>query len=834
VFSRGNISIYVNGELSCQLLTDKDVRLSNSSPRIYIGAERIAGSSNPYLSSDMLINDIRYYDKAISGEDVKRTFEADMARYRKENVNLTECTDYIPYKDFDPEFKHKLKLTEKYEKDVLPGLLGDKDQPQENVAEVKRVGNQCGLFIGGKQYYPLAMIPSFRDSLSNGAYVAEKANAGARNFAAAGVNLSAVSLHPDYFWLGEGKYDFEKVDALIRGVIKANPRVEILVYAMMMTPPWFRASYPEELEKCVYGNNENTIVSVYGPLGSEKWLKVSGEMLKDLVTHIETSDYAKHVYAYLPGGGQSAEWYWPESVSGGIPGYSTATATTFRKWLKEKYGNDSVLRLAWRNDAVTLENAEVPSPGQRESKETSLFVDPLASSQGSDFRRYMTDYTLKNLTFCAKTIKEASGFKKLVFVYCGYTLPSVSKKLYHSGLLGTGKVFRCPYVDCLITPITYTDRRGGQPGVNVNPFNGTATLCNKQLWMEDDIRTHFCFIPGAGVCTDSLEETLAVIKRDLGLSLTRNLGFWWLLFDNAWFHQEDMMRTVKAIKETADEALTKERASTAEVAFVFDESSLFHVAYTSNKFLQAHAWDTYLNASRMGAPFDFYMLEDMKDGKIPDYKLYIFLNAFYADMATQERIRQKVRKNNAVSVWCYAPGFITPDGFSVESMSEFTGIKLEVVQHGLEARLRITAPDSPIVRFAADPSPSHKMTPAFFVADPAAKTLGVSDGKAVLAVKEFASWRSVYTLMPLSKEILMGLCDYAGVHVYSRSFDVFAANSDYLMLHTSSGGQKTITLPVKRDVAEALTGDVMGKGISEFTESLPAQTTRIYKLTRAK
>lgn len=85
--------------------------------------------------------------------------------------------------------------------------------------------------------------------------------------------------------------------------------------------------------------------------------------------------------------------------------------------------------------------------------------------------------------------------------------------------------------------------------------------------------------------------------------------------------------------------------------------------------------------------------------------------------------------------------------------------------------------------------------------------------------------------MPLTKELLMGLCDYAGVHVYSRSYDVFGANASYIMLHTTNAGNKKINLPAKYDVKEIFSGKTVGKDITDIREYVPGKATRIYQIT---
>ncbi|MBQ7176504.1 MAG: hypothetical protein IJS08_03735, partial [Victivallales bacterium] len=60
----------------------------------------------------------------------------------------------------------------------------------------------------------------------------------------------------------------------------------------------------------------------------------------------------------------------------------------------------------------------------------------------------------------------------------------------------------------------------------------------------------------------------------------------------------------------------------------------------------------------------------------------------------------------------------------------------------------------------------------------------------------------VWCILPPTASLLTGLCDYAGVHVYSRSGDVFIANSKYAMLHTSGNATREISFPKSGNVTE--------------------------------
>jgi len=119
----------------------------------------------------------------------------------------------------------------------------------------------------------------------------------------------------------------------------------------------------------------------------------------------------------------------------------------------------------------------------------------------------------------------------------------------------------------------------------------------------------------------------------------------------------------------------------------------------------------------------------------------------------------------------------------------------------------------------------------FGVKDAKAKVLASTSVGGALAVKQLDGWRSVYSEIPLTSAMLQGLCDYAGVHIYSRSFDVLYADKSYVMLYTSSAGKKTISLPKTANVREVLSGQNIAHQVKQFSEQVPSDTARLYLLT---
>jgi hypothetical protein len=717
-------------------------------------------------------------------------------------------------------------LTARYETEIPADALRGKT----TVAGVQWKNGQPQLTINGRSEYPLAFYPSPMD-YATAEYQLPQLAGGVRDFAAAGVNLIGVDAPPQRFWLDDGQYDWEKFDEFFQTAIKANPQARLLAGLPLFPPPWFERKYPEHMEKYWHGGQFKTM-RLAGPLGSELWLQTSTKMIRDVVKHVEAGEYSGHVFGYLCGGGQSAEWYWPGGLDGPT-GYSQPTRESFQAWLRAKYQDGSTLARAWNNEKVTFETAEVPAPQTRAQSGIFPFQGG-AGQQEIDFREFLTASTVRHLSESARAVKEACAGKKLVFTYYGYAMSATGRaKLANNGLQGLSQVLADPNVDCIVQLNDYVKRRGGQAGLGIAPFYAGARLHKKMLWEEHDYRTHLAFGPFASDKTDDAAETISVLERSFGQTLIQNGGLWWRAFQNHWFHQNEVMDAIANLQRTGDASRAVDKSSIAQVALIYDESTPYYLAAGDNAFLRAQVWGAYEGAARMGAPFDMILLDDLlndsKGKKLPDYKLYVFLNAYRTDDATRKAIAEKVRKNNAVAVWCYAPGYMDGEKFSAASMQELTGMKLSEKREEQQLTLQIADNNHPITKFARSFA-SYKFGPVFSVADEQAKVLANTASGPALAVKEFKNWRSVYSLMPLTQELLQGLCDYAGVPVYSRSFDVLYANRGYVFLYTSSAGEKTIALPEKANVTEVLANKVVAQGTKTFSEKLEAGAARLYRI----
>ena len=814
-FDRGEVVLFLNGEAILSAQCPVDHLVPSSEPLMIGEAQSLAGPRAYYFPG--LIDDVRVHNRALSRDEIARMYRDDRQRRPERELRIAP----IMPPGYDPGFRTKLPLVEAYKQRV--GEVATR--PEQVTSSVRPFRGAPTLHVNGRPVYAMAMMPE--PYVSN-----ELVTHSCRDFAAAGVDLYSEIFWSwmtprdgcSGWWLGPGRYDFDRIDQRLGAIVKANPRALIFPRIKLNPPKWWLGEHPDEVARLADGTSGKQ-----ASLASELWEETYERMLRDVVRHMETSDYAGHIVGYHPAGGRASEWFW--WGKNGYMDYCPSAKRRFRKWLSERYRGDvAALRRAWSNDAPTFDTVEPPTLELRQATEHLLFHHPRRTAAVIDYRTFLSDMTSRNIVRSCRIVKEETGGKKFAGVFYGYSTYCISQ----TGFRGLRRVLDSPHVDFLCSPTAYDRRRGKDAGTYISAYTASYRLHNKLYWDEVDTRTHLCPTL-VHYRTATLSETRSVLARAFGYTLTKGTGLWWfLLAGNATFHQAEVMDAIASMKRAGDAAMGSDLTPTSEVAVFADEPSMLY-SNTNFPLRKALLRESVDELTCMGAPFDMYLLSDIGHPRLPDYKLYVFLNAFKVDEPTRQVIHARVRTENRTAVWVYAPGYITDDGFDEKSMQALTGISLRAHDESVKASLSLTDAAHAITAKAPRQSERHfPVGPAFSVKDPEATILARTGARASLAVREFPAWRSVYSMLPLSREILLGLCHYAGVHVYSETFDPFSANKSFVMIHTATAGAKRIVLPGTHDMSDLLSGRTVASGARAIEERLPAGVTRIYRIEAPK
>jgi hypothetical protein len=333
---------------------------------------------------------------------------------------------------------------------------------------------------------------------------------------------------------------------------------------------------------------------------------------------------------------------------------------------------------------------------------------------------------------------------------------------------------------------------------------------------------------------------MAVYRRNFAQVLTHGLGITWMHdagMDDFPENREEWWPFLRRTQAIGSWALGLDRAPAAEVAVILDIESFYYQSIRNAVDLPLIFRQKLITLNRIGAQHDLYLLDDLLDGGLPEYKLYIFLNPWRLDRARRDRLARVVKRAGKTALWLYAAGFIEGEA-SVENMTDLTGFRFGRGNNPWGPFMHVTDFDHEITRdipqdmFWGTTAP---LGPLFFIEDPTARVLGqvvLSLGrcKPGLGVKEMPGWRSVWSATPdLPAAVLRGIARWAGVHLFSEAGDVLYNTRNLLAVHTVGGGPRTFRFPARAQVVrELFSGRTVARNVDSFDVTLAPATTELY------
>jgi hypothetical protein len=695
----------------------------------------------------------------------------------------------------------------------------------------------------------------------------------ARKYAQAGIHIYSVDNLNNVEWCGPrpgnpGHYDFWPVVPRLQGYIDVDPEAMFLLrmcFETRWTPDnWWNKAYPEELE--VLSDGARWAQS----FASTVWRSQVNDLLRAFIDHLKSVGMYDRVVGFQIGAGSSGEWIKDTSTMlRPTNDYSAPMRRHFRAWLRDRYhGDDAALQAAWAEATVTFAAAEVPSYAEQSNTTTGhSFRDPRKERKTVDFFECLAELCADDLTEFARTVREATNGEKLIGGFFGYVMElawnmcffangtpmadSNVSTIQRSGHLGLHKVLHSPDIDFLVSPYGYAFRGLGGDCLPMQPGESLRAH-GKIYFMEEDTLMHNNFDPGGR--NQAVENSIAVYQRNFAQAITHAHGVTW--FEVKTLEEDPRLvdernRWMKRFQELGTWALELDRAPQAEVAVFLDDQSYLHESIQNNVDIPLIWRQRVIGLNRFGAPHDVYLLDDLLDdlldGSLPPYKLYVFLNPFHLDTRRREALKKVLRREGRVALWLYAAGYLNSDKpapLHVDNMADLTGITFGQGDSPWGPFMHVTNFRHPITQGLPQDwfwGTTNPIGPLFHVEDPAATTLGqvvhaLGRCKPGFAVKTFNSadprtaWSSVYMASPdVPAPVLRGIARFAGVHLYSEAGDVLYATPDLLSVHSVSGGTREFRLPRKVEVVYDLFEEKMlARNVDRFTVELPPASSALY------
>jgi hypothetical protein len=693
----------------------------------------------------------------------------------------------------------------------------------------------------------------------------------ARKYAEAGIHIYSVD-NLTHEWVGpgpdrEGQFDFAPLVPRLQSYIDVDPQATFLMRVGLDTrwapSSWFNAAYPDEVEVLSDGTRWGH------SFASKIWLEHAQGALRALIAELRRTGLYDRVLGFQIGAGSSGEWIKDMGcMLQTTTDYSPAMRRHFQAWLGERYGTDTALQAAWSDAQVTLDTAAVPSADEQTRTVTGhSFRDPRREQKVIDFYACYGELCADNLAALCQTVRQETNGEKLTGGFFGYvlelawnmcffatpsTIPDANvSTIQRSGHLGLRRLLESPDVDFLVSPYSYGFRGLGGDGLPMQPAESLRAH-GKIYFMEEDALMHNGFDPGGR--NQAVENHIAVYQRNFAQCLTHAHGVTW--FEVASLCEtpslvDERNRWMRRFQELGTWALGLDRAPAADVGVFLDLESYYYESLQNNLDIPLIWRQRLVGLNRFGAPHDIYLLDDLLDGGLPDYKLYIFLNPFHLNTARRQKLKQVLRRDGRVALWLHAPGLLNGDDGQPagepryrDHMHDLTGLRFGQGDSPWGPLMHVTNFRHPITRGLPQDwfwGSTNPIGPLFHLEDPEAVNLGqvvysLGRCKPGFGVRTFnaedpaAAWSSVFLSAPdLPAPVLRGIARWAGVHLYNEAGDVLYATPELLSVHSVAGGPRTFTLPRPAEVVYDLFNErVVARDTAVFEVDLPEASTSLW------
>lgn len=656
-------------------------------------------------------------------------------------------------------------------------------------------------------------------------------------------------------WLGAQKYDFSEIDRTLWRVLRVDPEAYILISLICDPYRDWGVEHPDEVTqdqnglKAIvdthlkrYGGVPKNRGERFGPsLVSEPFRQEAAETLRQVVAYIRQSEPGKAVIGYHIAGASDAQWFqWADWSPTSFPDYSPGAQRSFRNWLRRLYQDDvSAFRLAWARPTVTFDTAAVPDAG-RFFLPNRFVIDAKTDQDVIDYNRFLSEGPAETVLYLAQALREATGGKAVLGTYC----EDISSYIPICSHLALGRYLESNVLDFFTGPTAYLVRLPGQCGAGRSVFG--STLLHGKLWFnEEDLRSWHS-TPSTPNNNQSWgrAETAgafnAMVRRESGMMLTYGMGLYMADADGGWFRDDDIMKGIAESNRAFEQDLAVPGIPRADMAVFLSEESEYYLypqAASSIRIRDGQIVRQIYDLNTSGVPYRLYLLSDLGRLKLPEHRVYLFVNAYQLDAAQLTAI-EALRRDGKLLIFLHAPGIANPrlgrngaeivervTGIKVRAVSDLKWLGAEPVEtnNPLLADLRgYLAPTTPIPGRGVASLETASAWPVFEITDGQAVSLATYPGASAVSVayKKFSGHQVVLAgCFDLSDRFLYNLAKSAGAWCAAKPGDAVYANENFATIHALSSGHKTLALARPSKVVDLTTGNVM----AERTETIPLE-----------
>jgi hypothetical protein len=644
----------------------------------------------------------------------------------------------------------------------------------------------------------------------------------------------------------------------VKTLLEAVPEAYVMLRVVVNPNTEWINRHPDEQVLFNDGSHEPVLCTSAGGMvdgmisfASPSWKEEGKAALLDYLSELKKDPSFERVIGVFLCAGGTGEWYYPgdhrmhNEEKGTYADCSETFRVEYTRFLMEKYASEEELRRVWNRRDASFAHPLIPDLRDRtyiydaDRKIARVLAyeedggDPAGDGGGcppnvgvflnandrfytADFFAALNEATARMIVHFAKAVKEYDPYL-LTGAFYGYN--GCVDYFGASHTTGVLSILDSGTVDFLAAPGVYNNREpGGVTGQR--EMQDSLRIRNQIFISEDDNRTHL--FAGAsereamGLYT--VRDSVNTLKREFARDLCEEINGWWFDMSGGaqtpWYDDEEILSLFRRQQQIGRYAYGLDRTKHSEIALLYDTESVHMVSDAVDRMVLDHYRTSDLH--RIGAPVDYYYHNDVSLPQMPDYKFYIVVNAYCLTASEREAVFAKARRNQAVVLWLYAPGFIDPDAeriMDTVNIEKTVGMKVKTTEGMIFPFFRTEAHPAlryadPYRRYGTIDRPVHSgvwikpteltlpyADPGFYIDDENATVLGryCADGRVAFAMREDLGFTSIYCAAPvLRSELLRSLAEYAGCHIYSRGDDVLYANEHFVAVHASCAGTRRI------------------------------------------
>lgn len=687
-------------------------------------------------------------------------------------------------------------------------------------AEIRNCNNLPSLYINGERTLPIIYALSDFPGAASNTFQAYK---NIKNFHSAGIDLVEVDINLLSGWHKSTPFESEPMLMAVKNVVTANPEAKIMLRIHVNPPYWWLRDNPEEcvIYRTPDGDKEgiddgepsrlirnDAEKHLRVSLASEKWLCESGEKLKIFLKELRNSELAENVFAVQVSCGIYGEWHnWGVDVG-------PAMQKRFHKFIKEKYGTQDMLKKAYGSDAEFDNISLNPEDIQWHGEYKRFSCEKNNRRSFDSVKCELSSASDAIIHFC-RIVKET--YPELIAgAFYGYVFSLFGASL-ERGHLFIKDVSHSEYVDFLCGPFPYLDNRKKENMPMQRSLLESFRL-NGKLWiseMDQEPAGTDMFVGGD---SQKADESIAMLRRNILQPILSGHGAWYydhrilvkipeesqnktcgsLYFKDGWWDSSILMNEIKNLNEFCNARFTQgDYVPAADVLVVYDVESL----YTLNSFWNVEEGFADV-IGKCGVAFDSIYMHDLEKADLDRYKCIIFANSWCVTQKQRDTIN-KLTKGKQI-VWMYGSGFSDGETLCTENIEKTTGFKVKEIDgtaenEGFSKNDAILQAGECISDFR------------FEILDCEPVSRYKNSGK-VCGGNKGDVW--LFALPALNIEIMSEIFEKAKVHRYFKSNEPVMAGAGVVVLHTITGGERTIFLP-------------NGKSVNH---NLPKETTAVFDI----